>query len=46
MKIIKYLILSIGLLISTQISAADIHSHINNLIGENQKGWKEFKNKD
>ena len=46
MKLIKYLIVSMGLLISTQVSAVDIHSHINNLIGENQKGWKDFKNKD
>ena len=46
MKLIRYCILAIGLLISAQVSAADIHSHINNLIGENQKDWKEFKNKD
>ena len=37
MKLIKYLIISVGLLISTQVISADIHSHINNLIVENQK---------
>ena len=33
-------------LFSIPAYSADIHSHINNLIGENQKSWKEFGNKD
>ena len=46
MKLIQNLILGITFLFSTNLYAADIHSHINNLIAENQKGWKEFKNED
>ena len=45
----RYIIKSLLLccfLFTTHAFAADIHSHINNLIGENQKGWKEFKNED
>ena len=45
----RYIIKSLLLycfLFTTSAFAADIHSHINNLIGENQKGWKEFKNEE
>ena len=46
MKLIRNLILGISFLFSANLYAADIHSHINNLIAENQKGWKEFKNEE
>ena len=44
-KLFRFFLL-FSFLFSIPAFAADIHSHINNLIGENQKGWKEFKNED
>ena len=46
MKLIKILIVGIIFLFSANLYAADIHSNINELIAENQKGWKEFKNEE
>ncbi len=42
---IRFLFLTF-FIFSIPANSADIHSHINNLIGENQKSWKEFGNKD
>ena len=44
-KLFRFFLL-FSFLFSIPAFAADIHSHINNLIGENQKSWKEFKNED
>ena len=46
MKLIRNFILGFIFLFSTNLYAADIHSHINNLIAENQKDWKEFENEE
>ena len=46
MKKLKIFFLALGLLISGNAYSADIHSHINNLIADNQKGWKDFKNEE
>ena len=42
----KLLILFIAILFSANSYAKDIHTNINYLISENQKGYKDFKNKD
>ena len=42
----KLLILFIAILFSANSYAKDIHTNINDLISENQKGYKDFKNKD
>ena len=46
MRKLKLVILSVALVFSANVYAKDIHTHINDLIAENQKGWKDFKNKD
>ena len=46
MRNIKTIILSLVLFFSANVYAKDIHTHINDLIADNQKSWKEFKNKE
>ena len=46
MKNTKLLIFFVTIFFSANSYAKDIHTNINDLIAENQKGWKDFKNKD
>ena len=46
MKKVLGIIFSFTLLFSGNLYSQDIHTHINDLISENQKGWKDFDNKD
>ena len=46
MKNTKLLIFFVTIFFSANSYAKDIHTNINDLIAENQKGWKDFKNLD